>query len=115
MVHHGGAGTTQSATLAGKPSVVIPHIGEQEHWGKELRRRGIAGKTLHRRSVTAAALARRIRDVLAAPDMALKAGTVAAAMKQEQGVAAAVRIITARFDPLPGRAPGRRSTPGAET
>ncbi len=83
VVHHGGAGTTQSATLAGKPSVVIAHIGEQEHWGKELRRRGIAGKTLHRRSVTAAALARRIRDVLAAPDMALKAGTVAAAMKQE--------------------------------
>jgi len=59
VVHHGGAGTTQSATLAGKPSVIIAHIGEQEYWGTELRRRGIAGKTLWRRRVTAAALARR--------------------------------------------------------
>lgn len=99
VVHHGGAGTTQSATLAGKPSVVIAHIGEQEHWGKELRRRGIAGKTLLRRRVTAAALARRIRQVLAAPEMAQKAQAIAVVMRQEQGVAEAVRIITARFGP----------------
>jgi len=97
VVHHGGAGTTQSATLAGKPSVVIAYIGEQEHWGKELRRRGIAGKTLHRRRVTAAALARRIGEVLATPGMAVKAEAVAVAMQQEQGVAEAVKIITARF------------------
>ena len=104
VVHHGGAGTTQSATLAGKPSVVIAHISEQEHWGKELRRRGIAGKTLHRRSVTTAALARGIRDVLAAPDMAVKARAIAAAMKKEDGVAEAVRIIVERFGLTQGEA-----------
>lgn len=95
VVHHGGAGTTQSATLAGKPSVIIAHIGEQEYWGTELRRRGIAGKTLWRRRVTAAALARRIREVLAAPGMAVKAEAAGAAMRREDGVAEAVRLITA--------------------
>jgi len=99
VVHHGGAGTTQSATLASKPSVVIAHIGEQEYWGTELRRRGIAGKTLKRRRVTAAALARCIKEVLAAPGMTLRAGELGTAMKQEQGVAEAVRIITGRFGP----------------
>lgn len=91
VVHHGGAGTTQSVTRAGKPSVVVAHISEQEHWGKELRRIGIAGKPLHRRSVTAKRLASRLRAV--SPAMQVKAPLVARAMAQENGVAAAVRLI----------------------
>ncbi|MYM75138.1 hypothetical protein GTP56_23490 [Duganella sp. FT134W] len=91
VVHHGGAGTTQSVTRAGKPSVVVAHISEQEHWGKELRRVGIAGKPLHRRSVTAKRLASRLRAV--SPAMQVKAPLVARAMAQENGVAAAVRLI----------------------
>jgi UDP:flavonoid glycosyltransferase YjiC (YdhE family) len=91
VVHHGGAGTTQSVTLAGRPSVVVAHISEQEHWGKELRRVGIAGKPLHRRSVTARQLAARIRAI--SPAMQAKAPVVARAMAQENGVAAAIRLI----------------------
>jgi UDP:flavonoid glycosyltransferase YjiC (YdhE family) len=91
VVHHGGAGTTQSVTLAGKPSVVIAHISEQEHWGKELRRIGIAGKPLHRRSLTAEKLASRLRAIN--NDMRAKAPLVARAIAQENGVATAVRLI----------------------
>jgi UDP:flavonoid glycosyltransferase YjiC (YdhE family) len=47
--------------------------------------------------VKAEALGRRIREVLAAPAMAVKAEEVAAAMKRENGVAEAVAIIMARF------------------
>jgi UDP:flavonoid glycosyltransferase YjiC (YdhE family) len=36
IVHHGGAGTTQSALLAGRPSVVIPHVTDQFFWGQVL-------------------------------------------------------------------------------
>ncbi|MFL6676363.1 MAG: glycosyltransferase [Massilia sp.] len=97
VVHHGGAGTTQSATLAGKPSIVVANISEQEHWGLELHRRGIAGKPAKRRSVTAAGLARRIKRVLVSPDMAVKAGVIAGAMKNENGVSEAVRLIMERF------------------
>ena len=95
VVHHGGAGTTHSATLAGKPSVVIAHLNEQEHWAAELRRLGIAGKVLKRRSVTARTLADRIAEVLAAPRMAAKAAEISAAMRSENGVAAAVKLIGA--------------------
>jgi UDP:flavonoid glycosyltransferase YjiC (YdhE family) len=97
VVHHGGAGTTQSATLAGKPSIVIAHLNEQEHWAGELRRLGVAGRVARRRSVTPAALARRIRAVLASAAMADKAAALGAAMRQEDGVAEAVRLVRERF------------------
>jgi UDP:flavonoid glycosyltransferase YjiC (YdhE family) len=112
VVHHGGAGTTQAAALAGKPSVVVANIGEQEHWGGELRRLDIAARPLRRRSVTAATLARRIQEVLASPDMDARAGEIAAAMKTENGVAEAVRLVMEQFghghaSPAPANGGGR--------
>jgi UDP:flavonoid glycosyltransferase YjiC (YdhE family) len=95
VVHHGGAGTTQSATLAGKPSIVIAHISEQEHWANELRRIGVAGKLTTRRSVTAQQLAERIKVLR--PEMQLRAAAVARAMAAENGVAKAVALINERM------------------
>lgn len=93
VVHHGGAGTTQSVTLAGKPSIVVANLSEQEHWGNELRRLGIAGKPLQRHKVTAAAIAAQIRHLQATPQMAQEAAAVGQAMRDENGVAAAVAAI----------------------
>lgn len=97
ILHHGGAGTTQAATLAGRPSIVVAHIGEQEHWGKELRRLGIAGKPATRRSTSARQLARRIEEVLASHTMTARAEIVGAAMGREDGVVTAVALIERRF------------------
>ena len=67
VVHHGGAGTTQAATAAGCPSVVVAHGVDQYFWGKLLQRRGLAPPYLERHSVTAAKLAERIRYVVDRP------------------------------------------------
>ena len=40
VVHHGGAGTTASALHAGVPQVVVPHIGDQQFFGREVERLG---------------------------------------------------------------------------
>jgi vancomycin aglycone glucosyltransferase len=40
VVHHGGAGTTASVLHAGKPQIVVPHIGDQTFFGKEVERLG---------------------------------------------------------------------------
>jgi len=40
VVHHGGAGTTASALHAGKPQLVVPHIGDQTFFGREVERLG---------------------------------------------------------------------------
>lgn len=97
IVHHGGAGTTQSATLAGKPSVVVANLAEQRHWGQALYRLGIGARPDQRRSATPASLARRIRRVLASADMKDRARAIGTAMRQENGVAEAVGLVTARF------------------
>ena len=97
VVHHGGAGTTQSTTISGKPSIVVTHLSEQEHWGRELHRVGIAGDFLHRRNLTSKQLARKIQFVLNSPELSLKAKSIAEAMKKENGVDAAVNLIQQRF------------------
>lgn len=98
VVHHGGAGTTQSATLAGQPSIVVAHISEQEHWGRELQRMGIAGEPEKRRSLTARRLSDRLKFVLDRPEMKTKAATIGGAMARENGVAAAVELIAQTFE-----------------
>jgi vancomycin aglycone glucosyltransferase len=40
VIHHGGAGTTASALYAGKPQIVVPHIGDQNFFGSEVERLG---------------------------------------------------------------------------
>jgi sterol 3beta-glucosyltransferase len=98
IVHHGGAGTTQAAILAGKPSIVVAHIAEQEFWGRELSRIGLAPGLLLRRKVTAEQLAKSIRSVVSSGDMAEKAMKIGAAMNKEDGVGVAVRLINEKFN-----------------
>ena len=97
VLHHGGAGTTQAATLAGRPSIIVPHISEQQHWGQELRRLGIGARPVQRRSATPASLARQIALVHSTPAMTVNAASFGATMRLEDGVAAAVALIGARF------------------
>jgi UDP:flavonoid glycosyltransferase YjiC (YdhE family) len=50
VIHHGGAGTTQSALLAGRPSIIVAHVSDQFFWGAELERLRVAGYTLNERA-----------------------------------------------------------------
>lgn len=114
VLHHGGAGTTQSATLAGTPSIVVAHIGEQEYWGHELERIGVAGKAARRRSVTPQALARRVTQIRATPAMKQRAAAIAALMRQENGVASAVGLIEQRFGTAQGARRPAASAPDTD-
>jgi MGT family glycosyltransferase len=49
VIHHGGAGTTSTGLHAGVPQIVIPHIGDQPFWSREVRKLGV-GKRLSRRN-----------------------------------------------------------------
>ena len=97
VVHHGGAGTTQSTLLAGKPSIVVAHIADQFFWGSELERLGVAGKTLRRKGLNAKQLAARIARVLASPSMVLRAASLGTKMSAEDGVSKAVQLLEKHF------------------
>jgi UDP:flavonoid glycosyltransferase YjiC (YdhE family) len=93
VVHHGGSGTTQAATLAGCPSVVVEHASDQPFWGEILHTAGVAPKMLHRRNITSKKLARAIKTAIRSPEMAKNAKELGDLMKQEDGVQTAVGLI----------------------
>lgn len=97
VVHHGGAGTLQTALLAGKPSVVVTHTSEQEFWGRELARIGAAPKPLSRRGLNASRLARHIKLATGSKAINEAARRIGMALARENGVATAVRLINESF------------------
>jgi sterol 3beta-glucosyltransferase/vancomycin aglycone glucosyltransferase len=97
VLHHGGAGTSQAALRAGVPSVVMAYTAEQELWGGELQRLGVAGPPIARRSATVAKLAAALRQVTQSEPMRHNAQALGARLASEDGVATAVRLIEETF------------------
>jgi UDP:flavonoid glycosyltransferase YjiC (YdhE family) len=95
VVHHGGAGTTQSALLAGKPSVIVPHAADQFFFADLLHARGCASKPLKRNALAPKALAARMRRVLDDPTFATQAKTMGEALAREDGAPRAADLIEA--------------------
>ena len=92
VIHHGGAGTSHSATRAGVPSVVIPMGVDQPFWASRLAAAGVAPQYVRSAKVTAADLSAMI-EFASRPEVRERATALAAAMAQEDGVAYAVRFI----------------------
>ena len=97
IVHHGGAGTSHAALRAGKPSVVVAHTAEQEHWGRELERIRVASNLIRRRSATAGAIGAAIKNVACSTRIDQMARELGARVAAEDGVSSAVRLIGQRF------------------
>jgi sterol 3beta-glucosyltransferase len=93
VVHHGGAGTTQTSLLAGRPSVVVAHVVDQFFWGSELERLGVAGPSLQRKGLSADRLAKSITRTLNSPETSRRAGSLGQEMAKENGVRIAVSAI----------------------
>jgi UDP:flavonoid glycosyltransferase YjiC (YdhE family) len=64
VVHHGGAGTTATAALAGVPQVVVPHVADQFYWARRVAELGIGPPPLPRRRLDAGRLAELIGAVV---------------------------------------------------
>jgi UDP:flavonoid glycosyltransferase YjiC (YdhE family) len=103
VVHHGGAGTTQSVTASGCPSIIVPHIADQFFWGGLLHDLGIAPKMIHRHKLTAKKLARSIRQVLSDNAMQQRAKEIGARMSAEDGAHQAVVQIEEAYSRISGK------------
>jgi UDP:flavonoid glycosyltransferase YjiC (YdhE family) len=93
VVHHGGAGTTQSSLMAGRPSVIVAHMADQFFWGAELERLGVAGPTQRRKGLSGSGLAKALSKALESPSTAERAKKLGKAMSREDGVTVAVDAI----------------------
>ncbi len=95
VVHHGGAGTTHSATLSGCPSIVVPFMDEQLFWACQLQHLNLAPAPLPAKNVTATALSERIREVLQSESMRLNALKAKNKIDPGQGTRRAVQLLAA--------------------
>jgi vancomycin aglycone glucosyltransferase len=90
VVHHGGAGTTTRAALAGAPQVVVPQIVDQPYWAARVAGLGIGAA--HDGPVpTLASLSASLGTALA-PATAARAKAVAGAMRTD-GTTVAARLL----------------------
>jgi vancomycin aglycone glucosyltransferase len=91
VIHHGGAGTTASVLYSGKPQIVVPHLGDQNFFGKEVERLGV-GKRCPKKLWTTQ-LFKRVTSVLNDPRYASRAIEVEQTLQQENGSQWAVQAL----------------------
>ena len=93
VVHHGGAGTSHTASLCGRPSVVVVYGVDQGYWGDLLHGTGLSPRPLSRRNLSASRLADRLKVVLHSSEMKNTANNMASQMRRESGTDTAVRLM----------------------
>ncbi|CAN6921991.1 unnamed protein product [Brassica oleracea var. botrytis] len=101
VVHHGGAGTTAAGLKAACPTTIVPFFGDQPFWGERVHARGVGPAPIPVDEFSLHKLEDAINFML---DDKVKssAETLANAMKDEDGVAGAVKAF---FKHLPSTQP----------
>ncbi len=97
VVHHGGAGTSHTATLCGCPSVIIPFMDEQLYWGTTLYKLDLAAKPIRAKHVSSKRLAKAIRQTLQNTSIQQQAASTGPEIALRQGVSNAVDLIERQY------------------
>ncbi|MGO4675132.1 glycosyltransferase [Bosea sp. 2YAB26] len=96
IVHHGGAGTTTTASRAGTPQVVVPQAVDQFHWAARVTELGI-GAAHDGPTPTFASLSAGLGTALR-PETGARAATLAGAIRTDGAASAARLLVDATFD-----------------
>jgi len=95
IIHHGGAGTTTSAFLAGKPQVIIPHFADQSYWARTVHSVGCGLPLKQRGWGTRLALA--VSKIQNDPSFRRSALTFAERQKDRPGAVEAIRAVETKL------------------
>ncbi len=94
VVHHGGVGTAGLVTQFGRPSLVVPALGEQRFWGVQLEKAGLCPRVVPRQILDRDSFRRALREVIQDPTYAARARELGKAMLGESGAEnACARIL----------------------
>ncbi|MGE5135453.1 MAG: glycosyltransferase [Gemmatimonadota bacterium] len=93
VVHHGGAGTTTTATRAGAPQVVVPQWGDQPYWASRVAGLGI-GVAHDLQAPTTGSLSAALAAALT-PGTRARAAAVAGAIRTDGAAVAAALLLDA--------------------
>jgi vancomycin aglycone glucosyltransferase len=107
VVHHSGAGTTTTATRAGRPQVVVPQAADQPYWAGRVAELGI-GAAHDGPTPTGESLSAALRTALS-PETRARAAVVAGTIRTDGAAVAATLLL----DAVVSR--GHRADGGANT
>jgi len=98
IIHHGGAGTTAAGLRSGKPSIIVPHIGDQPFWGKRVAALGAGPDPIPVKQLTTQRLVAALEQ---ADEQAIRvrAQEVGRLIQQEDGVGEALHVIESMVQP----------------
>lgn len=86
VVHHGGAGTTHAGLLAGKPTLIIPFVVDQFHWGEIVYRLGCGPKPLAAKRFSQQSFVQAIQQLLDTESFRAEAKKLSEKMEHENGI-----------------------------
>ena len=93
VVHHGGVGTTGQAMRAGKPQIIVPHMGDQHDHAYRIERLGL-GLSLKVNRFTASRVSLLIQQLLERSSFRERAQAARDVVNSEDGLNNAVSSIT---------------------
>ena len=102
VIHHGGAGTTATALLAGIPQMICPILhpfGDQFFWGKQIEKKGLGVCPIPLKNLTIKKLTNSV-SLLINGDFKNNAKIVRKQIKSENGLDTALKIIESHFNNL---------------
>lgn len=98
VVHHGGSGTLAAGLRAGRPTLVVPFLGDQPFWGRRVEQLGVGPAPLPQRQLTSESLHARLSMLVATPSYRERAAELGARIRDEDGTGEAVRVLERLVD-----------------
>ena len=94
IVHHGGAGTTATASRSGVLQILVPHILDQFYWAHHVHRLGIGPKPIWRTRLNQRRLQGRLSSVLGDPGYRYRARLVRKALRSGHQADVVAKILS---------------------
>jgi vancomycin aglycone glucosyltransferase len=93
VIHHGGAGTLQQAARAGVPQIIIPVMGDQFDWRKQVVKLGLGPHTKKITNISAKALEKAIKECISNGSYKKRAEEFSKIISKIDGVELTIKVI----------------------
>jgi len=96
VIHHGGAGTTQTAARAGVPQILVPHGADQFYWASRIRKLGLGPRAVAKTRLSRDRLGAALTEVARDPGYRDRAAALGQRMRLVDGVGNTIRYLERR-------------------
>jgi UDP:flavonoid glycosyltransferase YjiC (YdhE family) len=113
VIHHGGAGTTATASVSGVPQVIVPHILDQYYHGRRIFLSHLGPRPIPRSKLTESRLTAALEQCLSDPGIRQAAKKTGEAINPQKSLKLIVEAIetSSWSDPQFGSSLAKRSLP----